>query len=167
MDYHLSNGFEDYEKPVFFWTKGDILAYVAFLDMYIEAVKSDYQDIVNYQNTNNIQIISDDDKAQIANSITSWAHDREIILQDSEDLAFPFKSHIELAILNEDRISNIIGLINTSMDSIGYQSKSQEIKDQQQESSSGIFNELSDVVKWGVIGFGIWAIYKILSGYRR
>ena len=168
MDYHLTNGLEcleDYQKPVFFWTKADVLAYVEYLDMYIEAVKRDYQTIVDYQSGQNVQIMDDSEKEQIAQAITGWAHDREVILQDSEDIAFPTNSHISLAKLNEDRISKAVGTVHDILSGIGAPSESQDIKEEQ--SQPGVFGEMSDLVKWGVIGLGLFLAYKVFMEYRR
>ena len=68
MDYHIINNadyLDDYQKPLFFWTKGDILTFVDYLDNYVAALKRDYQTIVDYQTENNVQILDDNENMGI------------------------------------------------------------------------------------------------------
>jgi hypothetical protein len=165
MDYHVINNAEflgDFDKPMFFWTKQDMLNYLSYLDTYIDALKNDYQKIITWQKENEKQILTQPQKKIITDAVIEWAHDREMILQDSEDTAFPFVSHVQLAEQNDTRINRAISVATNKLKQAGLRSESGEKKEEEKKPPpKGPLGEVGDIAKWSAIGLGIWIAYNI------
>lgn len=171
MDYHIINNadfLEDFQKPLFYWAPGDMMAYISYLDLYNDVVKRDYERVLSYQQENNVQIMDDPEKEIVTHAIVDWAHDREVIIQDSEDTAFPFKSHIESAIVNETKLKKAADTVGAILTGIGQESESEKQKEaEQQEISQGFLTQLNTTMKLGLAGLGIWIAYNIYKDFRK
>jgi len=173
MDYHVCN-IEDYpDKPMVFWTKGDMLNYVAYLDQYIDALKRDYETIVQYQEVQEQTVMTPQQKEIITHAVVDWAHDRNEIMEDSENVAFPFASDVAKAELNEEKIAKAIDVANTILTNLNIESESGQMKETEKEREkekipfASIFEDVKGIALYGLIGLGLWIGYKVFTEFRR
>ena len=169
MDYHIEN-LGEFVKPLFFWTAADFLSYMQYIDALSEAIKLDYQTIADHKNQTGEDLLTDEQRQTVQHAIVDWASQQQVFLDDSENTAFPFASDINKADYQFATLSTASDIVTAALASVGKPSQSQEKKEEVQpsESPEGSFmGNLKDLVKWGVIGIGVWIAYSIYKDIRR
>jgi hypothetical protein len=170
MDYHVDN-LGEFVKPMFFWTKDDFLTYMQYIEAISEALKADYQTIATYKRDTEQDLLTPEQRETIQHAIVDWAGQQSIWLDESESTAFPFASDINKADYQFAALRDASQIVSSALAQIGVQSQSEEktkeIEDPDKPSGDDFMGNMRDIVKWGVIGFGVWIAYSVFKDLRR
>jgi len=168
MDYHGVENLWGFEKPMFFWTKDDFMSYLMYIDMVCDSVKQDYKRIVDYQTETGKTILSDEDKKTIIDAVIDWAHQYSIFRDESDSAAFPFASDINKADFQFEQLKKASETAAKLLSNIGIESQSKKaVETVHSPQGDSTAENVADIVKYGVIGLGIFLAYQIFKDFGR